>query len=121
MVMLMLAILLGQAVTGLFADDEISTQGPLAAKASNAWVARMTMIHQYNGWAIASAAAIHIAAVAVYRWGWKDDLLSPMLHGWKSLPADVRPPAQASSLRALALAAAAAAFVYWLVVLYPTG
>lgn len=121
MVMLMLAILLLQASSGLFADDEISTQGPLAAKVSNALVARMTTIHKYNEWVIAAAAGLHVLAIAAYRWSFKEDLLSPMLHGWKSLPAQLRPaqPAHASSLLALVLAAAAAAFVYWLVVAYP--
>jgi cytochrome b len=121
MVMLMLAILLLQASSGLFADDDISTQGPLAAKASNALVVRMTTIHKYNEWAIVAAAALHVLAIAAYRWSFREDLLSPMLHGWKSLPAQLRPaqPAQASSLLALILAAAAGAFVYWLVVVYP--
>ncbi len=34
MVVLMLAALAFQAATGLFSDDEIATQGPLAAKVS---------------------------------------------------------------------------------------
>ena len=123
MVMLMLALLILQAATGLFADDEISTQGPLAAKVSNAWVSRMTTIHKYNEWAVVAAATLHVIAIAVYRWGYKEDLLTPMLHGWKALPAQLRPPepARASSLLALALAATAAAFVYWLVAVYPKG
>ena len=123
MVMLMLAILIVQAATGLFADDDISTQGPLAAKVSNAWVARMTTIHKYNEWVVVAAAALHVIAIAAYRWGFKEDLLSPMLHGWKTLPAGSRAPepARASSLLALALAAIAAALVYWLVAVYPKG
>jgi cytochrome b len=123
MVLLMIAILLLQAATGLFADDEIATQGPLAAKVSNAWVARMSAIHSYNEWAVVATAALHVMAIAAYRWGFKQDLLSPMLHGWKPVPAESRPPepARASSLLALALAAIAAAFVYWLVAIFPKG
>jgi cytochrome b len=123
MVMLMLAILVLQAFTGLFADDEIATQGPLAAKASNAWVARMTSIHKYNEWAVVAAATLHVIAIAVYRWRFKEDLVGPMLHGWKTVPAELRPPepARTSSLLALALAAIAAALVYWLVAIFPKG
>jgi cytochrome b len=40
MVVLMIAILIAQATSGLFVDDEIATQGPLAAKVSNAVVER---------------------------------------------------------------------------------
>jgi cytochrome b len=123
MVMLMLAILILQAATGLFADDDISTQGPLAAKVSNAWVSRMTTFHKYNEWAVVAAATLHVIAIAAYRFGFKEDLLGPMIHGWKAVPAQLRPPepARASGLLALALAAIAAAFVYWLVAVYPKG
>lgn len=123
MVMLMLAILILQAATGLFADDDISTQGPLAAKVSNAWVARMTTIHKYNEWAVVAAAMLHVIAIAAYRWGFKEDLLSPMLHGWKTLPVEMSPPepVRVSSLLALSLAAIAAVFVYWLVAIFPKG
>lgn len=123
MVMLMLVILLLQAASGLFADDDISTQGPLAAKVSNAWVSRMTTIHKYNEWAVVAAATLHVIAIAAFRWSFKEDLLSPMLHGWKTLPAELRPPepARASSLLALCLAAIAAASVYWLVAIFPRG
>jgi len=41
-VVAMLASLLVQAASGLFADDEIATRGPLAVKVSNAMVARMS-------------------------------------------------------------------------------
>ena len=48
MVLLLLALLLAQAVTGLFADDEILTQGPLAQYASERWVHRMTGLHHLS-------------------------------------------------------------------------
>jgi cytochrome b len=123
MVIFLLAILALQAATGLFADDEIATQGPLAAKVSNALVARMTTIHKYNEWVIVGAVAAHLVAVATYQWGLKVDLVRPMLHGWKQVPAELRPaePARASNLLAAAIAASAAALVYWLVVVFPKG
>src|SRR5258705_6245279 len=63
MVAFMLAILAAQVATGLFADDEIATQGPLAAKVSNATVERMSAIHSWNSWVIVGAVAFHVAAV----------------------------------------------------------
>lgn len=123
MVMFLIAALLVQAITGLFADDEIATQGPLAAKVSNATVSRMSAFHSYNEWVIVGAVSLHLVAVAVYQWGLKVDLLGPMLHGWKAVPAGLRPPEPrlASSLLAAALAGMAAVLVYLLVVVYPKG
>ena len=123
MVMFMLAVLVLQAATGLFADDEIATQGPLAAKVSDALVSRMTTIHKYNEWVIAAAVVLHLVAVATYQWRFKVDLIVPMVHGWKAVPAGLRPaePRQASGLLAIVLAGIAAAIVYWLVVIYPRG
>ncbi len=123
MVVFMLALLALQASTGLFADDEIATQGPLAAKVSNALVARMTTIHKYNEWLIVGAVALHVIAVATYQWGLKVDLLRPMLYGWKHVPAELRSvePARASNVFAVVIAAIAAALVYWLVVVFPEG
>lgn len=119
MVVLMLAALALQASSGLFSDDEIATQGPLAVKVSNATVSRMSALHSYNEWVIAALVALHVLAIAVYRWRWKVALVGPMVHGW--MPAD--PALVAPSHRPLALAAAilasCAALVYLLVVVYP--
>jgi hypothetical protein len=123
MVVLMIALLLAQATTGLFADDEISTRGPLAEKVSEALVARMTAFHHYNQWTLVAASALHVMAIAFYRLHLKTSLLGPMISGWMDLPAGVRPPQplHRSSLAAAVLLALAAGFVYWLVVVYPRG
>jgi cytochrome b len=123
MVVFMIAILLAQAATGLFADDEISTQGPLTGKVSNAVVAKMTAFHHYNEWVLLAAVAVHVLAIGLYRVGLATDLVRPMVTGWTTLPAAVRPPQPhpRSSITALVLLAFAAAFVYWLVVVYPKG
>jgi len=123
MVVLLLALLAAQAASGLFADDEIATQGPLAAKVSNALVERMSSFHYYNGWTIVAAVSLHVLAVAAYQWGLKVDLLGPMIHGWRTVPPGLRPanPARASAGLAAVLLAVAAALVYWLVVIFPRG
>jgi len=123
MVVLMIVLLLGQAATGLFVDDEISTQGPLAVKVSNALVARMTAFHHYNQWTLVVAVALHVAAIAFYRFRLGTDLVSPMVSGWRVAPAGVLPPQPVlrSPLAALALFAGACAFVYWLVMVFPKG
>jgi cytochrome b len=117
MVVAMLAILVTQAVSGLFVDDEISTQGPLAVKVSNAFVARMGALHHFNQWLVAGAVALHLGAIAYYYWGLGSNLVAPMLDGGSS-PEGV-PRRAASTLLALVLLAIAGAAVYYLVVVYP--
>jgi cytochrome b len=121
MVIVLLVVLLAQAGSGLFSDDEIATQGPLAEKVSNAVVGKMSSFHGFNGWIIAVAAGVHVLAIAYYWFGLKDDLVKPMWNGWRAFDAGVaQPPMRAAWLAAVLLALAAAA-VYWLVVVYPKG
>jgi cytochrome b len=121
MVLFMLVILLAQATSGLFADDEIATQGPLAVKVSNAVVARMSSFHYYNGWTIAAAVGLHVIAIATYWWVLKDNLVRPMWTGWRDVePGTMQPRSRAPGLAAIFLALSAG-FVYWLVAIYPKG
>lgn len=123
MIAFMIIVLAAQAAFGLFADDEIATQGPLAAKVSNAWVERMTALHSYNGWVVAAVVGVHVATIGIYRWAFREDLVRPMLTGWRDFPAggNVREPAMRSPLAAALLFAASCAAVYWLVAVYPRG
>jgi cytochrome b len=123
MVVLLVASLSLQAATGLFADDEISTQGPLADKVSNALVARMTTIHHFNPWVLVVAVGLHVVAIAYYWFALRTDLVSPMVSG-RMAPAAEAPRAEPtfrSTAGAALLLGIAAAFVYWLVVVYPRG
>ena len=119
MVVFMLLVLLVQALSGLFVDDEIMTQGPLTGKASGAVVARLTALHHYNHWVIAGMVALHLVAIATYHWVLKVNLVSPMVNG--SIPAQpgATAPRTASTTLAAVLLAAAVGFVYWLVVIFP--
>ena len=119
MVLFMLALLLVQAASGLFVDDEISTQGPLAGKVSNALVARLTTLHRYNEWVILGAVVLHLAAIATYHWVLRVNLVGPMVHGRMEVPTPVPAPRAASPVFAAVLFALACAAVYWLVVIYP--
>lgn len=119
MVLFMLALLLVQAATGLFVDDEIATQGPLAAKVSSAVVARLTTVHRYNEWVILGAVVLHLVAIATYYWGLGVDLVGPMVHGKMEVPAAAAPPRIAPAWLAAVLFAIACAAVYWLVAIYP--
>ncbi|MEO7744121.1 MAG: cytochrome b/b6 domain-containing protein [Usitatibacter sp.] len=119
MVVFMLALLLVQAATGLFVDDEIATQGPLAGTVSNALVARFTTLHRYNEWVILGAVVLHLVVIAAYHWGLRVNLVGPMVHGHMAVRAPVEPPRTASTLLAGVLFALACAAVYWLVIIFP--
>jgi cytochrome b len=107
-VVAMLAVLLLQAASGLFTNDESSHEGPLAALVSNATVDRMSTIHGANQWVVACLVGLHVAAIAAYHLLLGMNLTRPMVMGAGSVP-----------LRALLLAAVAAGAVYALVVLLP--
>ncbi len=118
-IVLMLAALAVQAATGLFSNDEIATEGPLAVKVSNATVSRMSAVHSYNEWVVAALVLVHVAAIAWYRWKWHARLVGPMLHGWsEALPGMPEPVGRPAAL-AVALILACATAVYWLVAVYP--
>ena len=118
MVVFMLAVLVVQAASGLFVDDEIATQGPLAVKVSNAVVARMSWVHHWNEWVLVGSVAVHVAAIGYYFWMLRLNLVGPMLHG-RVPPEYPQPPAHASNVRAAVVFALACAVVYWLVIVYP--
>jgi cytochrome b len=123
MVVAMIAAFLLQAVTGLFSDDEIATQGPLAAKVSDALVSCMSSVHSYNEWVLVGLVTLHVLAIATYVGAFRAPLVGAMVHGWKALqPDELAPPYRvAPAWRAAIVLALAAGFVYWLVIVFPRG
>jgi cytochrome b len=119
MVIALLGALAVQAGTGLFANDDIATEGPLAALVSKATSDRMTAIHHATYAVLLVLIALHVCAV-LYHWlVKKEDLIGAMFSGAKHVPEDLAQKMSAarfaSSWRALGLLAAAAALV-WLIV-----
>ena len=114
----LLALLAAQVGTGLFADDDISNTGPLIKFVSGATSSLLTKWHKNFGqWLILALVLLHVGAIVFYLVRKQQNLVRPMLTGDKLLPAHV--PASADHLAsrglALALAAACAALVAWLV------
>ena len=100
----LLGFLVLQVGTGLFADDEIASTGPLNSLVSNATGLALTRWHKNVGqWLIIALVVLHIGAVLYYLMARKRDLLRPMLSGDKQLlmPA----PAAIDNARSRALAA----------------
>ena len=121
MVVLMLILLLTQATTGLFVDDDIATRGPLADKVADATVALMTRVHRININVLLACVGVHIAAALFYLLVKKDNLIAPMFTGTKTLPAGHPEPALRHSVIGFVVAAIALGFVIWLVKVYGNG
>ena len=119
MVVLMLVLLLVQATTGLYVDDDAGTRAPLADTASDAIVSLFTRIHRININIIVACVALHVSAALFYLFARNDNLIKPMLTGRKTLPEGHPEPALSGIAPAFILIALAAAFVAWLVLVYP--
>ena len=79
-VMAMLGLFLFQSSTGLFANDDVMTQGPLAQFVSNDTVALMTRLHGLSEYVLYTLIALHLAAIAFYSFR-GEGLVKPMVTG----------------------------------------
>jgi cytochrome b len=117
MVMVMLALLLVQAVTGLFSNDDVDTEGPLTNLVSKTQSDWFSHIHDVNFNLIEGIIALHVLAIIAYAVLKRQNLVRPMLTGKKRVPGATRQPRMASPVLAAALlvvaAAAVAAVVRW--------
>jgi cytochrome b len=114
MVLVMLLLLAVQVGTGLCANDDANTEGPLVkyvGKERSDWLSH---IHSVNFTLIQIAVALHIAAIATYAVMKRHDLVRPMITGRKLLPGGMPAPAMASPKLALVLIAIAAGAVGFL-------
>jgi cytochrome b len=112
--LLLLLVLLFQAGTGLFADDDLGTTGPFAEHVSGATVNLLTRCHKVGKNVLLALIVLHLAGVAWHAWYKREALIAPMFTGRRALPAD---PALsfAGTGRALALLALCAGAVWALV------
>lgn len=74
-----------QVLTGLFVDDDVAFQGPLAKYVPNFLVSFLSEIHEGNQVIIYTLITIHIAAIWFYKKFKGEDLLKPMIHGDKEI------------------------------------
>ena len=111
MVLVMLALLGVQAATGLCANDDVDTEGPLFKYVGKDWSDWLSHIHAVNFRIIEIAVALHIVAILIYLGVKRHDLVRPMITGRKLLPDVLDPPMLVSPLRAAVLFAIAAGVV----------
>ena len=81
----LLFVLSVQVFTGLFVDDEIAFQGPLAKYVPNYVVSFLSEIHEGNQVVIYTLIAIHISAIWFYKKYKGENLVKAMLTGDKEI------------------------------------
>jgi len=110
-ILAMLAALSLQAVTGLFATDDILTEGPLVHWVSGATSQWLTRVHHMNATLLTALVGLHVGAIAFYRVVKGENLVKPMIVGYKLWPEPVGTK-PSSALLAAGLAVVLAVGIY---------
>jgi cytochrome b len=109
MVMLLLALLLGQTLTGILVNNDVADEGPLT-ELLPAWLLNLfSALHSWLWNALLAAITLHLAAIAIYALVKGQNLVRPMVTGRKTLPQRVTTPHFASPVRAVLLLCGSAA------------
>jgi len=102
-VLALIGLLVVQVGTGLVADDEIATTGPLNKFVATATGLVATHWHKdFGQWLLVALVVLHLAAIVYYRRR-GTNLVPPMITGDKSLPAGVPASADTPATRMMAL------------------
>ena len=81
----LLALIALQVGTGLFSNDDIAFNGPLFSLISKELSDKLTGIHKISIIALYALIALHLAAIIFYAHIKKDNLVKPMITGWKEI------------------------------------
>lgn len=112
-VLAMLALLVAQTLSGLFANDDIAFNGPLYALVSKAESNTLTGWHHRTEYALYALVGLHVAAVAFYSWWKKEPLVAAMIHGRKCVARADLHSASGGGIVAFILALTAACAAVW--------
>jgi cytochrome b len=119
-VVVMLVSLLVQACSGLFANDDSGFEGPLAKYVSKETSDFFSHIHSLNINLLYVLVGLHVLAILFYLFKKRENLVAPMITGYKRsrarLDARAAAAAHGSKLAALVLLLIAAAAVYYAVI-----
>ncbi|WP_454731702.1 MULTISPECIES: cytochrome b/b6 domain-containing protein [Cupriavidus] len=109
MVLLLLALLLGETLSGLYINNDIANEGPLSEWVPAPLANAISALHALLWDVLLAAVALHVLAIALYAAAKGQNLLRPMLTGRKFLPARIPAPRRAPVALALLMLAAGAA------------
>lgn len=115
-VVALLASLGLQVLTGLAADDEIFTTGPLAKYVGSEWVSLANQVHEWNKFVLLALVVLHVSAIAWYAIVKKNNLVRPMITGSRATSPEAsstEPSVRRAPIWASWFAVAVAAAVAW--------
>jgi cytochrome b len=121
-VVALLCVVLAQAVSGLFANDDIASEGPLVKFISKELSDSITWFHKsVSANLLYFLVGLHILAILFYYLVKKKDLVTPMITGDKQIGFEATPTDDSAAMRmvAVVIVALCAALVYFLVNLKP--
>lgn len=118
-VIALLLAVLAQAGSGLFADDDILTQGPLNGLISSGVDSLANRTHGLAVWFIIALVVLHLAAIAYYRIYKRENLVTAMVTGRRDLPPGLGMERPASLWLAGLFVAISAGAVYFTVEILP--
>ena len=118
-VIALLLAVLAQAGSGLFADDDILTQGPLNGLISSGVDNLASRTHGLAVWFIIALIVLHLAVIAYYRIYKRENLVTAMVTGRRDLPPGLGMERPASLWLAGLFAAISAGCVYFTVEILP--
>lgn len=88
-VIAMIAALLAQVSSGLISDpDDYINIGPLASYVSSATRSKAVGWHETGASIILILVLLHLAVILFYRFWKREDLVKPMIDGWKEVKHD---------------------------------
>jgi cytochrome b len=85
MILLMLLLLVFQALTGLFANDDIAFEGPLCALIDKELSDKLSGLHGLSVNVLLVLVVLHVGAILYYLLVKKNNLIMPMITGKKTL------------------------------------
>ena len=88
-VLAMITALAVQVITGLGSEDDgLFSGGPLVPYLDGGTVLQMTAIHHYSSRVVMGLIVLHLAAILFYRLWKRENLVTAMITGWKTVRRD---------------------------------
>lgn len=116
MILAFYLLLLAMPAAGLFANDDIFFRGPLAYMVEKEISDSLTSLHKLMFDLLLIFIILHVAAVLLYRFVLKEDLITPMITGRRNWPGPDHPQLRMTSgLWAVAIFAGIAALIYFFI------
>jgi cytochrome b len=109
MVLLLLALMLGETLTGIVDNNDVADEGPLSHAVPAMVLNLITDLHRLLWDALIATVALHVLAIAIYAVAKGQNLLRPMLTGRKQLPDRITPPRVTSAALACVVLGSSAA------------